>query len=226
MSYKIILYALLAAFVLYWLWSVLGRRIGHEETPPAQDPFEKDTNVVSLKTLQKADLSQDMVEEEAHWGDLNLTQDVRKGLALIRAADENFSVIPFISGSKIAFEMVIDSYAQGDKEALRPLLNDEVYRDYCQVIDQRESRGEKNQITILSLHNVEILKAELEKKTAMITLCFSSRQVIKTYDKEGALIDESHSDGEELKDEWVFARTISSRDPNWTVIATRDGEDA
>lgn len=225
MSFKIILYALLAAFVLYRLWSVLGKRIGHEETPPARDPFENKNNVVSLKTSQKMDQTADIDEEKQHWSDLSLSEEVRSGLSAIRQADPNFSVIPFISGAKMAFEMIIEGFVGNDKDKLRPLLNDEVYQNYANAIDLREMTGETLDISIQSIRNVEILEAKLEKKTALVTVRFSSQQKIKSTDRDGKILSMSEDEGEQLTDIWVFARTVSSRDPNWIVIATLDEEE-
>ena len=66
----------------------------------------------------------------------------------------------------------------------------------------------------------EIIEAELQGKTAFVTLKFVSEQINVTRDAEGEVVDGDPSGVASVTDIWTFARNTRSRDPNWTLVAT------
>ena len=69
-----------------------------------------------------------------------------------------------------------------------------------------------------------ITAAELRNRTAQITVRFVSKLVSATRDRSGTVIDGNAERVTDVTDVWTFARDVSSRDPNWKVVATEAGQ--
>jgi predicted lipid-binding transport protein (Tim44 family) len=120
--------------------------------------------------------------------------------------------------------MIVTAFAEGDRRNLRNLLSREVYDGFEAAIREREARGEKAQTRFVSIDKADIVAAELRGRTAQITLRFLSQLVSVTHDRTGAVIDGSPDKVAEVTDVWTFARDVSSRDPNWKLVATEAGQ--
>jgi predicted lipid-binding transport protein (Tim44 family) len=72
----------------------------------------------------------------------------------------------------------------------------------------------------VGLPKVEIAEAELDRRDARVTMRFNAEVVSATRDKEGALIEGNADQVQLIADEWTFARSTKSRDPNWKLVAT------
>ena len=209
----IILFAVIAAFFVFRLRSVLGRRTGNERPPSevfGSRGGQDNGNVVKLPDRSRDDtVSEDGLSE------------LEQGVAQIRSVDESFDPAGFADGAKIAFEMIVTSFANGDKDTLRPLLNDEVYRDFSRAIDTREEIGETLESTFVGIRKSEILAAELQGTMASVTVKFVSDQINIVRDADGNVIEGDSNHVEEITDIWTFARNTRSRDPNWLLVATQ-----
>ncbi len=120
--------------------------------------------------------------------------------------------------------MIVTAYAQGDRRTLKNLLSKEVYDGFEQAIKDRESRGEKAETRFVSIDKADLTGAEVKAKTAQITVRFVSQLVSVTRDRDGNVIDGSPDKVTDVTDVWTFARDLSSRDPNWKLVATEAGQ--
>ncbi len=223
----LILLAAVAGFVILQLRRALGRRDGHDKRP-TYDPFRAkpdqgdDDKVVHLPDRNKPQLD----EEAALDGDLDVGEpaepgDLSKGLAQIRRADPSFDPDSFVNGASVAFEMVIAAFAKGDSDTLRPMLADDVYDNFATAIEDREEAKETLETTLVGISENTIIEAEMRQKTAFVTVKFVSEQINVTRDKEGEVADGDPHHVARITDIWTFARNTRSRDPNWTLVATR-----
>ncbi len=64
---------------------------------------------------------------------------MNEGLRAIYAVDPTFEPARFVDGVKIAYEMIVMSFADGDREVLKNLLSKDVYEGFVAAIDERES---------------------------------------------------------------------------------------
>ena len=145
------------------------------------------------------------------------------GLDAIAAADSGFDAKHFVTGARAAYEMVVTAFAAGDRRQLRGLLSREVYDGFDGHIGERESRGETLETKFISIDSSAITAAEFRNRMAQITVRFVSKLVSVTRDRSGAVIDGNAEKVTDVTDIWTFARDVSSRDPNWKVIATESG---
>jgi predicted lipid-binding transport protein (Tim44 family) len=216
--FDIILFAMIAAFLVLRLRSVLGRRDGHKGGNRGPFARSRPEEQADEKVVYLSDASAD--SEGAAAGD-----DAGSGLAAgfreISAADRGFEPTEILSGARIAFELILSSYASGDTGALKPLLSAEVLSKFAHTIRERETAGETMEHTLVGIKSADIVEAYLERRTAHITVKFVSEQVNITRDAKGDVIDGDPSAVTEVTDFWTFARDTRSRDPNWTLVATR-----
>jgi predicted lipid-binding transport protein (Tim44 family) len=223
-----------AIVVLFRLRSVLGTRIGHQRPPiePSKPDVIADRgedNVLTLKPRPLEPVADDdgrrsrklevEVEQFAH-GD----KDVAAGLTAIAAADPNFSPKSFMEGAKQAYEMILTAFASGDRKTLKNLLEKDVYDGFEHAIGQREAAGNKVDFTFVGLPKIEISHAGLDKRNANVTVQFHAEIVSATRAPDGSLVEGNADQVQSIADEWTFARSPKSRDPNWKLVATNQLE--
>src|SRR5258707_728008 len=115
---------------------------------------------------------------------------VAAGLDAIAAADANFDAQHFITGARAAYEMIVTTFAEGDRRQLRNLLSREVFDGFDAAITERENRGETAETRFVSIDGSTITAAELRSRTtAQITVRFVSKLISATRDRTGAVID-------------------------------------
>jgi predicted lipid-binding transport protein (Tim44 family) len=76
----------------------------------------------------------------------------------------------------------------------------------------------------VSIESADIIGAEVRGRTAQVTVRFVSQLVSATRDRSGNVIDGSSDKVTTVTDVWTFARDVSSRDPNWKLVATEAGQ--
>lgn len=145
---------------------------------------------------------------------------LERGLTQIKLDDGSFESESFVGGTKVAFEMVVEAFAKGDTKNLRPLLSNDVYEDFSGAIKSRADNNETLENSLVGISEAEIIEAELQDKTAFITVKFVSEQINVTRNAEGEVVDGDPGEVTTATDVWTFARNTRSRDPNWTVVAT------
>lgn len=229
-----IIFLALAVFIFLRLRSVLGRRTGRERPPydpyPARDAVRSPTadKVVTLPARPTEATSRPAEAPQTSgecWKDIAESGSaVASGLDAILAADPAFDAQHFIAGARAAYEMIVTAFAGGDRRQLRGLLSREVYDGFDGHIGARESRGETMETKFVSIDSSTITAAELRVRTAQITVRFVSKLVSATRDRAGTVIDGNAEKVTDVTDVWTFARDVSSRDPNWKVVATETGQ--
>jgi predicted lipid-binding transport protein (Tim44 family) len=210
----IILFAMVAAFLVFRLRSVLGRRTGNERR---RDPFPRPVPP-PLKTLAQTRLRPGPAADPGP--PVNAVGD---GLMRLKRADASFDTAAFLEGARAAFEMIVGGFAAGDKAALRPLLSEEVYKSFAAAIDERLQARETLETRIGSLKGADIVEAGLDGAAAQVTVRFVSDQVNVTRAMDGSIVDGNPNQPIEKTDFWTFARDTKSADPNWTLVATGSG---
>lgn len=148
-------------------------------------------------------------------------ESLRQGLEAIRRADPTFTPVDFVAGAKIAFEMILGAFAEGDTKTLQPLLGPEVFESFNAAIEERRRHGHRLKTTLVGITHVEIAEAELKGKQAVVTLKITSEQTDVTEDATGQVIEGDPARVDTLVDLWTFARDTASRDPNWQLVATQ-----
>ena len=153
----------------------------------------------------------------------SVEEAVAAGLDAIARDDRTFDAKEFIIGAGKAYEMIVVAFAAGDRRTLKNLLSREVYDGFEAAIRDRESKGEKAETRFVSIDRADIIGAELRARTAQVTVRFVSQLISVTRDRNGNVIDGSPEKVTDVTDVWTFARDVTSRDPNWKLVATEAG---
>jgi predicted lipid-binding transport protein (Tim44 family) len=231
-----IIFLALAVFIFLRLRSVLGQRTGRERPPydpyAAREPVRPaPEKVVALPnrapeaaSVKPAEPAEPATPSERWKGVAALGSPLAGGLDAIIAGDPNFDHKHFLTGARAAYEMIVNAFAEGDRRTLKNLLSREVYDGFETAITEREKRGETVESRFVSIDNAEITAAELRQRTAQLTVRFQSKLVSVTRDKSGSVIDGNADKVTDVTDVWTFARDLSSRDPNWKLVATEAGQ--
>ncbi len=186
----IILFGAIAAFLILRLRSVLGRRSGHDQSPK-HDPFRdrRKEDSPEDKVIQLPDRTSPGEAEDLAAAGVAAGSPVEQGLTQIKLADRSFDTKGFINGAKGAFEMIVSAFSQGDSKTLRPLLSNDVYDDFNGAIKAREERDETLESTLVGISEADIIEAELQGKTAFVTVKFITEQINVTRDAQGEAVN-------------------------------------
>jgi len=230
-----LLFLVLAVVIFIRLRNVLGRRTGNERPP--FDPYttpdakragsEANEPVVALPRGRSsrrpvAEASVPPVEDlEARLG-RHAAKDSPLGQSLtgLMRADPGFDPNHFIDGAKVAYEMIVMGFAQGDDATLKQLLGSDVYDGFQRAIRERESRGEKVESSLVGIDKTDIIEAEVKNRTAYVTVKFVSELISVTRAADGEVVEGDPKKVREVTDIWTFARDITSKNPNWKLVAT------
>ncbi|RUT30153.1 calcium-binding protein [Arsenicitalea aurantiaca] len=216
-----------AIVVLFRLRSVLGTRTGNER-PPLERPRaeSREENVVPMRPRPAEPQTDADAERFARKLEAEIEQyshgdeQLAAGLRAIAEADPNFTPKSFLEGAKAAYEMIVTGFAAGDRKTLKMLLEKDVYDGFERAISEREAAGHTVDFTFVGLPKIEISEAQHDKRIAEVTIRFNAEVVSATRDAEGNLIEGNADQVASIADEWTFARSTKSRDPNWKLVAT------
>lgn len=219
----LILFAMVAAFLVLRLRSVLGRRTGFErprrEAPGAYDP--------QAAKPAANELPGELPPPPAQTGGARrLVPDPRTAvgqtLMRIRDVEPSFEPNAFLDGAEGAFRMIVDAFARGDRQTLRALLSDDTYGGFEGAITAREQNGETQRSEVRTMQEMAIEAAELRGTVADVTVRFVSDQVNVTTGRDGSIVAGAEA-VTELTDIWTFQRDLRNPDPTWRLVATRSG---
>lgn len=211
----ILLFGMIAAFLVLRLRSILGRRTGFER------PQDAPTNVVGLRPA--APTIDGRAEPAAPVRGLpEPASPTGQALVQMKQADRTFDPAHFLAGAEGAFRIIVTAFAAGDRNSLRPLLTEATFAGFDAVITGRETAGETQRSEIRDMPTVAIEEAALSGKQAAITVRFVSDQISETMDREGKPVFGTGG-VTEIKDLWTFERDLGQPDPAWRLSATRSG---
>ncbi|MDA0655645.1 MAG: Tim44/TimA family putative adaptor protein [Proteobacteria bacterium] len=215
----VIIFAAIAAVLVFRLVSVLGKRTGEERS---RDPFGLARgNDISQGGEKTPDNVVPLPSPDAAKTEAESETPLSAALAEIDLADKRFDQAEFLTGARSAFEMVITAYALGDLNTLKALLSEAVYANFSSAISQRERSGETQETTLVGVDSAEFLEANLVNSIAQITIKYLSQQITVTRDEAGAIIDGDPERINQITDIWTFSHDIRSKNPNWILVETR-----
>lgn len=221
----ITLFFLVAAVLIFLqLRSVLGRRTGSEKPPfdpysareAAKAPAGDDGKVV---TLPRRELTDEEKYSEID-GMAKPGTSLNAALRELLSVDPSFKPKEFLNGARMAYEMIVMAFADGDRKTLKNLLSKEVYEGFDAAISEREARGEVVKSTFVGIDRADITNASVSNMEEQVTVRIVSQLISATFDKDGNLVDGDQENVADVTDIWTFARDARSKDPNWKLVAT------
>ena len=153
--FDIIIFAVIAAFIIYRLRSVLGKRTGFQKNPSATKPVEQKTNEAQNNTP--------------------LLRENEQILEAVYKEVPGFDHKTFLEGAKKAFEIIINAFNKGDKTTLKNLVSKDVYLAFEGAIDSG-SNNPNSQFYSLVVDGIE--DAKVENDLITISINFISEQIL------------------------------------------------
>jgi predicted lipid-binding transport protein (Tim44 family) len=215
-TFQIIILAMVAAFLGMRLYSVLGKRTGHEQEPLIRKPLEErpaPTIRPAVPIIEQAPTGQ-------VYGTANVDVSAESGLRAIINADRQFDAGLFIEGAKSAYRLVLEAYWKGDREAIHFLCDDDVHQSFIESIAEREQAGQTLENRLVRIDEARIIDAHYDHPIARITVRFDADIAAMIKDKDGVVIGGSMNDAVETHDIWTFMRDVKSGDRNWKLDET------
>jgi predicted lipid-binding transport protein (Tim44 family) len=218
-----VIFALVALFVAWKLRSVLGMRQDSERPGELTAPLRRVPSASNPPVAQPDATPSPPVSQAPgdRWkGVAEANPGVWSGLDAIASADRSFSPEAFLSGARVAYEMVVHAFAAGDSDALKGLMAPEAFANFESAIHARADAGHAMSTTVVSIDNATIAGAGLTGQTARVSVRFAAKLASVTRDAQGEVVDGSPDTVADHIDLWTFARDVRSRDPNWRLTAT------
>ena len=202
----ILIFGVIAVFLIFRLKNILGTKTGYDNSDIEKENQDKSfSNIVPLKS-----------------GKNNVKYNKNNNnLDKIKEIDKTFDAADFLSGSRIFFKMVLESFTNGDLKSVKDFIKPSVLESFRNAIDERNKDNETLIIDIKSIEKNEILSHKITKTVVKINVVFESRQIKALMDRNDELIDGSIEKEIIVKDAWVFERKIHYNNPNWTLIETK-----
>lgn len=220
--FDILIYAAIAAFLVFRLWSVLGQRgEGEEDNASRPNPF------VSPESRQNDEENVMVLEGRARTALSGLTAAGHAPTSLAGTLDEVkdmdalFDEKKFIEGAKAAFTHIVTAFASGDLSSVAWLLGPAVLNPFEAALADRKNRGETLENKVERIVAADIVEAHLTGSVATLSVEFVSYQVNVLKNAQGEILDGEPNKAEEVRDLWVFRRDLKSDNPNWQLIETR-----
>ena len=201
----IIIFAIIAIFLVYRLKSILGQNSDGNEQNNKIDIGKKDfSNVVKLE------------KDQLNINDTKINKDT------IKQFDPTFNEREFLKGAQNFFEMVIDCFVKGNLKNIEMYIEKKLINNFQLAIDERLQEEETLKIKINKMNSIQIKDVKKQKNFLRLSVLFESEQIKVLKDKKGKIIDGDQKKSILVKDLWTFQREIHSKDLNWILIETSD----
>jgi predicted lipid-binding transport protein (Tim44 family) len=212
----LVLFGMIAAFLVLRLRSILGRRTGFER--PQQPPYQPPTGPAAAGPV--IDGRAEPASPAAHRAVPEPLSALGQTLARMQEVDHSLDPAGFLDGAEKAFRLIVSAFASADRTTLRNLLADDTYNAFEQAIAAREAAGQQQISEIRAVPGASIEAAELNGTVAHITVKFVSDQISLTRDQAGNPVAGTDA-VTEITDLWTFERDLSAQDPTWRLVAAR-----
>ena len=213
--FDIIIFAMLAGYLVFQLRRALGRRSDNQEPKSKPSPEQRakhgeTDNVVAIKPNKNKKENQ---------------EETLGGLTELREKDPSFSDTDFIKGSKEAFSWIVEAFSKGEISKLEPLLSGPLFNGFKQAIEQREADQLSLETNIVSIKSAQIHNVTVKQDQVNITVEYVTDQIKSTRNAKDEIVDGDPDTIETVTDLWTFNRNIKSKNPNWTLVKTETPSD-
>ena len=127
----------------------------------------------------------------------------------------------FLNGAKVAYETIVTSFAKGDKNILKPLLNKEIYKNFSDEIDNRKKENIKSELTFVAVKSAKIKNFEKKDNIYTFTVDFVSEIITCKKNKNNKVIEGNPNIIKIVNDIWKFSKNMWSNNPNWYLVESQ-----
>lgn len=213
----IVVLAMIFALLALRLFSVLGRRTGHEQQLPA--PVDDRP----LAARPPAGAQGDGTAPGQRAMESVVAAPAQSGLRALIAADRSFDVGQFLGGARAAYGLILEAFWKGDRETLARYCDADVKEAFESAIAAREAAGHTLENKLVRIEEANIIDVTLDKGYALVSVRFEADLSAVTRDSDGTVVAGSLDDAIGTVETWTFGRDLRSNDPNWQLVETDEG---
>ena len=192
---ELVIFAALAAVVLFQLYTVLGRRVGRQPEDAAETERPRPVGEIEARrpeeVIEAAPLS---------------------GMAAVQARDPGFDAGRFLGGARAAYETIVRAFIEGDRATLKGLVSASVYQTFDKAMTAREAEGRTETVEFLNPPRADLESADMSGQIARARVRFLAEVRNRSKGPEGEAVDDRRT-----AEIWTFERSVDSRDPNWAL---------
>ena len=198
----IIIFAVIAVFLIYRLKNILGEKNGFDpsEENSEDTKISKPSNVLEFNKKKTTALDQKIND--------------------LKRIKKNFTTENFLNGAKIFFSMIIKSFVDGDMSNVKDYVRPDIIKNFQNAIKERKSDNETLIIDIKNVDNISIKDLKIDKTKIVIQVLFETTQIKALKDKNNKLIDGDLKSTIKVKDLWKFEQEINTNQENWILTET------
>ena len=217
MALDILVLLIIVVLIVHKLWNVIGTKPDNMSTPISKESAAKIFDILMKETM-KNESGKNVVDGGELKTENNAANESNKVLAQI----PHFNRDVFLNGAQRAFEMIITSFAKGEVDNLKMLIDKKLLKNFQDIINQRRTDGITAENDFVGFTSTEITNAHLDgKDNALITVRFVSEQANVLRDASGRVIEGDENFIQSITDVWTFQRNIHSMSPNWLLVSTK-----
>jgi predicted lipid-binding transport protein (Tim44 family) len=214
---QLLVLAGIAIFLILRLKSVLGTRDGFEGPPRSGAPNEpaKTDRRQEFEVIEGGP-DHDIIDHVPE------DSDAAAALAEMKRAEPSFTVAEFLSGARGAYEWILMGFERGNLDDVAPILAEDVYEAFAQVVDERQTQGLTVEAEFIGVRGTSLTDAQFDTGTnrAEITVKFVGELISVVRDANGEVVEGTPGQSKRQKDTWTFERVMGADDPNWRLVAT------
>lgn len=197
-SFQIIVFAIVAAVLLFMLYNVLGKKVGRQ--PQDNKTLARVTVGLGTPPASATPVSP-------------LDAATAAAIAGLKARDPSFDPARFLEGARQAHETIVRAFASGDRDTLRPLLTPSVMTSFEGAMEARSARGDREQAEFIVPPRADLENATVRDDRAVAKVRFLAELRSTVTPAEG----EARVDERRTAEIWTFERALGAADPNWAL---------
>ena len=197
-SIDIIIFALLAVFLILKLFSVLGQKNDISSSESKSNTFNSKfgKQIKTVEIINKKDLSPEQQ---------------------IKTFDPSFSESVFLSKAQTAYEIILKAYADNNTQVISDLVDIKIMRTLAYNITKREEKKQKCTIDTFKHKEISLDKIEIKNSVAKIHISIESEIIFYVTDLSNKVIHGNKTKLQNLSQKLCFCRNIENNDPTWKI---------
>ncbi len=189
---ELIILAAIAAFILYQLYNVLGRKVGHkgDEKPVTAKPADE-----AVSATAKAERVIEAVK--------------LPNLDVLKTRDANFNEVNFLEKARETYEQVVQAFHVGDLSPVKSSLNEKVYNSFSQAVSAR-AEAPTDRLIFIDPPKADIDVIDFSDETARIRVRFLSELAYEA--AEGGARNYKRT-----AEYWTFQKALKGLNESWLL---------
>lgn len=192
----LVIFAIVAAIILFQLYSVLGRKVG----------FRVEDKVLA-KTGDEGDgkLQLERLAEPPKFPNLDV----------LKAKDVNFNEINFVEKARETYEQVVLAFHRGDLDVVKDRLTDDVHGSFARAIAARDAAPVTTRLSFVETPKADIDVIDFKDDVAQIRVRFLSELLYEAETADdGSKPEKTYRRTAEY---WTFQKTMKSPANPWLL---------